>query len=64
MIKRYEEPNLPLDNEPTLKNITGCNINWDEGRSLPYRDINKNKISKSNRRAGKICTVNNRDRTD
>ena len=31
MIKRYEAPNLLLDDEPIIKNVTGCNIHWREG---------------------------------
>ena len=64
MIKRYEAPNLLLDNEPILKNVTGCDIHWKEGRRLTYRDVKNNKISKSGRRAGHILTVKKRERTD
>ena len=64
LIKRYEVRNLLLDDEPILKNVTGCNIHWKEGRSFTYRDINKKQISKSGGRAGQICTVNNRERTN
>ena len=28
LIKRYEVRNLLLDDEPILKNVTGCNIHW------------------------------------
>ena len=52
MIKRYEIPNLLLDNGPILRNVTGCNIHFEEGGSLTYRDIEKKHISKSGRRAG------------
>ena len=41
MIKRYEVPNLLLDDEPILKNVTGCDIHWKEGRSLTYKDVKK-----------------------
>ena len=64
MIKRYDVHNLLLDDEPILKNVTGCDIHWEEGRSLTHRDVDKNQISKSGRRAGSIRTVNNRERTD
>ena len=53
-----------MDDEPIPKNVTGCNINWREIRSLIYRDFNKNKIPKIGRREGQICTVNKRERTD
>ena len=64
MIKRYELPNLLLDDEPILKILTGCGTNWEEGRSLKYRGVKKKQTSKSGRRAGQIRTVNNMDRTD
>ena len=47
LIKIYEVRNLLLDDEPILKNVTGCNIHWKGGGSLTHRDIKKNQISKS-----------------
>ena len=44
MIKRYEVPNILLDDELILKNVTGCDIHWKEGRRLTYRDVKKKKI--------------------
>ena len=64
MINRYEVPNLLLDDEPILKNVTGCNIHWKEGRSLTYRDVKKNQISNSGRRAIQLHTSNKRERTN
>ena len=64
MIKRYEVYNLLLDDEPIFKNVTGCNIHWEEVRSLTYREVKKKHKSKSGRRAGQIRIVNNRERTD
>ena len=64
MIKIYEVPNLLLDNEPILKNVTGYNIHWKEVRSLTYRDVEKKQIYNSGRRKVQIRTVNKRDRTD
>ena len=64
MIKRYEVPNLLLDDEPILKDVTGCNIHWEEGRSLKYRDVKNKQRSNIGRRAGQIHTVNKRDRND
>ena len=64
MIKRYEVRNLLLDDEPILKNVTGWNMNWKEGRSLAYRGVNKKQRPKRGRRLGQIRTVNNRERTD
>ena len=28
LIKRYEVPNILLDDEPIFKNVTGCDIHW------------------------------------
>ena len=64
MIKRYEVHNLLLDDEPILKNVTGCDIHWEEGTILMYREVKKKHISKSGRKAGKMRTVNKRERTD
>ena len=64
MIKIYEVPNILLDDEPILKNVTGCNIHWEEGRRLTYRDVKKKQIPKSGRRSGQIRTFNKRERTD
>ena len=58
LIKRYEVPNLLLDNETILKNVTGCNIHWKEGRSLTYRNVKQNQISISGGKAGDIRKVN------
>ena len=58
MIKRYEVPNLLLNDEPILKNVTGCDIHCKEGRNLKYRDFKNKQTSKSGRRAGHIRTVN------
>ena len=64
MIKRYEVPNLLLDDDPVLKNVTGCDIHRKEGRNLTYRDVNKKQRSNSGRRVGQIHTVNKRERND
>ena len=64
MIKIYEVPNLLLDDETILKNITGYNINWEEGRRLTYRYVKNNQRSKCNSRAGQIRTFNKRERTN
>ena len=64
MIKRYEVPNLLLDDEPILKNVTGCDIHWEEGRSLTYRGVKRNQRLKSGRRVGQIRSVNKRYSTN
>ena len=63
MIKIYEVPNILLDNEPILKNVTGFDIHWKEGRRLTYRNVKKNQISNTGMRTGQIRTFNKRERT-
>ena len=63
LIKRYEVPNLLLDDESILRNVIGCDIYCEEGvRILAYRVVKKKQTSKSGRREVQICTVNKRER--
>jgi len=62
--KSYEIPNLLLEDEPILKNVTGCEILWKIGRSLTTREVQKKQRSKSGKRAGQIRTVTKIERTD
>jgi len=64
LTKRYEIPNLLLDDEPILKSVTGCEIKWKPGRALTHRDVLKKQRNKSGKRAGQIRTVLKRERTD
>ena len=64
MIKSYEVPNLLLDDEPILKNESGCDIHWEEGRRLMYRDVKKNQRSNSSKRVGNISTLKKSERTN
>ena len=47
LIKRYEVPNIMLDDEPIIKNVIGRDIHWKEDGSLTYRYFNKNQRPKS-----------------
>ena len=53
MIKRYEVPNLLLDD-----------IHWKDGKSLTYKDVKKRQISKICRRGVQILTINKREMTN
>jgi nucleosome assembly protein 1-like 1 len=64
LTKRYEIPNLLLEDEPILKNVIGCEIKWKPGRSLTSREVQKKQRSKSGKRAGQIRTVTKIERTD
>ena len=64
MIKRYEVSNLLLDDEPILKNVTGCDIHWKEGRILKYRYVKKKQRSNRGVRVVQVHKVNKRKRED
>mmetsp|Transcript_5785 Transcript_5785/g.8691 ORF Transcript_5785/g.8691 Transcript_5785/m.8691 type:complete len:323 (+) Transcript_5785:2691-3659(+) len=64
LTKRYEIPNLLLDDEPILKNVTGCDIEWKANMCLTFREVKKKQRSKSGKRAGQIRTVTKKERAD
>lgn len=58
LTKTYEIPNLLLDDEPVLKNVTGCDIQWkDPSRALTHQRITKKQRAKRGKHAGQIRTV-------
>ena len=63
LTKRYEVPNLLLADEPILKNVVGCKIQWKEGRALTHREITKKQRGKG-KNAGQIRTVKKKERRD
>ena len=63
LTKEYSIPNLLLEGEPILKNVTGCDIHWKEGRCLTHKEeIRKQKGTGKN--AGQVRTVTKRIKTD
>jgi nucleosome assembly protein 1-like 1 len=63
LTKRYEVPNLLLDDEPILKNVEGCRIQWKPGRSLTYREVTK-KQRGTGKNAGIVRTVQKKERAE
>lgn len=61
--KRYEVPNLLLDDEPILKNVEGCKIQWKSGRSLTYREVTK-KQRGTGKNAGIVRTYKKKERAE
>ena len=59
LTKRYDVPNLLIEDEPILKNVVGCDINWKDDMCLTYRTIAKKQRNKK----GKIRHVNKKERT-
>lgn len=64
LTKRYEVPNLLLDDEPILKNVKGCEIDWKPEMCLTFRDILKKQRNKSGKRAGQIRTIKKKERSE
>jgi len=64
LTKRYEVPNLLIDDEPILKSVTGCEIQWKKGKCLTHREVQKKQRSKSGKRAGQIRYITKREHTD
>jgi nucleosome assembly protein 1-like 1 len=56
LTKRYDVPNLLLADEPILKNVEGCEIQWKDGMSLFERKVTKQQRGKG-KNAGQIRTV-------
>ncbi len=46
LTKRYDVPNLLIDDEPILKNVVGCDIDWKDDMCLTYRTVCKKQRNK------------------
>lgn len=75
LTKTYEIPNLLLDDEPILKNVSGCVIHWKQDdddtaapttgrRCLTHTRVQKRQRSRKGKNAGQIRTVTKNERTD
>ncbi|GMH65446.1 hypothetical protein TrST_g10139 [Triparma strigata] len=62
--KRYDIPNLYLDDEPMLEKITGSVINWKEGQCLTHKVTIKKQRSKSGKSKGQIRSVEKKIKVD
>jgi nucleosome assembly protein 1-like 1 len=63
LTKRYEIPNLLLDDEPILKNVEGCKIEWKPGMSLTYQETTK-KQRGTGKNSGKVRTIKKKERLE
>jgi nucleosome assembly protein 1-like 1 len=63
LTKRYEIPNLLLADEPILKKVEGCEINWKDGKCLTYTEVSKKQRSKSGKKAGQVKTITTKEET-
>jgi nucleosome assembly protein 1-like 1 len=64
LTKRYDVPNLLLGDEPILKNVEGCEIQWKSpGKILTSKEITKQQRGKG-KNAGQIRTVTKSEKCD
>jgi len=56
LTKQYKVPNLLLSDEPILKNVSGCKIQWKKDKSLTFHDVKKKQRGKG-KNAGQVRTV-------
>ncbi|EEC51328.1 nucleosome assembly protein [Phaeodactylum tricornutum CCAP 1055/1] len=63
LVKTYDVPNLLLSDEPILKNVHGCKIQWKEGKSLTHRQIKKKQRGKG-KNAGQVRTISKMEKKE
>ena len=63
LTKTYHVPNLLVADEPILKNVIGCTIDWKEGKCLTYKTIKKKQRGKG-KHSGQIRIVDKQERKD
>jgi len=62
--KRYDVPNLLVADEPILKNVQGCTIDWSNpGTRLTFREVERKQRGKG-KHSGQIRTVKKQERKD
>ena len=63
--KKYDIPNLLLDDEPVLQQVTGTTIEWkSDENNLCFKKVQKKQRSKRGPNAGQIRTITKSERTD
>ena len=63
LTKSYEVPNLLLADEPILKNVDGCEIQWRPGKCLTEVEVLKQQRGKG-KNAGQVRTVTKKERSE
>jgi len=64
LTKCYEVPNLLLEDEPMLKSVKGCDIDWKPDMCLTFKEVKKKQRSKSGKRASQMRTITKKERCD
>ena len=57
LTKTYEVESLLTDEEPTLKEVTGCTVDWKEGKNLCFEEKQKKQRAKKGKNKGQVRYV-------
>lgn len=63
LTKKYEVPNLLLGDEPMLKRVEGCEIQWKDGMCLTFSEVTQKQRGKGKNK-GQIRNVVKKERKD
>lgn len=63
LTKKYEVPNLLLGDEPILKLVEGCDIQWKKGKCLTFAEVTQQQRGKG-KNAGQIRTIVKKEKKD
>ncbi len=64
LTKRYEVPNLLTEDEPILKNVTGCTIQWKKNQCLTYKEVTRKQRKKGGPNAGQVRSITKKEKVD
>jgi nucleosome assembly protein 1-like 1 len=57
LTKTYEVESLLTDDEPTLEKVTGCTVDWKEGKNLCFEEKQKKQRAKKGKNKGQVRYV-------
>ncbi len=64
LTKRYEVPNLLTEDEPILKNVTGCTIQWKKNQCLTYKEVTRKQRKKGGPNAGQVRSITKKEKVE
>jgi len=57
-------PNLLTEDEPILKNVTGCTIQWKKNQCLTYKEVTRKQRKKGGPNAGQVRSITKKEKVD
>lgn len=65
LTKRYDVPNLLTEDEPILKNVTGCTIQWkNKNVCLTHKEVTRKQRKKGGPNAGQVRSITKKEKVD